>query len=91
METIELKRMDGGSFYRKAHVICHFTGGYTLKSYDTLVARIDDDGVFTRLWDGWSATTARHIDAFRQRYGDSLMGSDTAISKAEWLEMGVAQ
>lgn len=52
------------SFYGKAKV---YADGniLTLYSYNTPVARLD--GItkkVTRLWDGWSATTGRHIKSF---------------------------
>ena len=51
------------SFYGKAVVI--ETNGYAmLKSYETIVAYIDKAGSFHRTWDGYSATTMRHINAF---------------------------
>ena len=54
-----------------------------LVSYKTTVASIGGDGSFHRLWDGWSATTGRHVNAFRQSHG---MGK---ISKSEWLKLEV--
>ncbi len=54
-----------------------------LVSYKTAVARISKDGSFHRLWGGWSATTGRHINAFRQSHG---MGK---LSKSEWEKMEV--
>ena len=54
-----------------------------LVSYGTSVARIGSDGTFHRLWGGWSATTGRHINAFRQSHG---MGK---ISKSELLKLEV--
>lgn len=38
------------------------TGAITVFSYDTPVFRVDADGVFHRLWNGWSATTQRDIN-----------------------------
>lgn len=54
-----------------------------LISCGTPVARVVADGSFHRLWDGWSATTGRHINAFRRAHG---LGK---ISKSEWLKMEV--
>lgn len=51
------------SFYGKAHVIDK-NGVKILISYSTPVAKIDEKGQIYRLWDGWSATTGRHIAAF---------------------------
>lgn len=39
-------------------------GEIILTSYYTDVAKINADGELVRLWDGWSATTARHISKF---------------------------
>lgn len=50
------------SFYGKAKVI---TDGITeyLYSYNTPIMALYH-GVYYRLWDGWTATTGRHIKAF---------------------------
>lgn len=53
------------SFYGKAKVI-HRGNSYYLYSYDTLVAVWD--GTMHRKWDGYSATTARHINEFARQY-----------------------
>ena len=50
------------SFYGKA-VVYVFEGCEYLHSYGTLIMS-RDSGVLTRHWDGWSATTGRHIKAF---------------------------
>lgn len=52
------------SFYGKAIVVVDDNGNETLKSYQTDIIRRDADGSLHRLWDGWSATTGRHIFAF---------------------------
>ena len=83
MMNYELRPTDGRkSFYGKAVVKVDSAARVnTLYSYGTPVARIEGDGadaVFTRLWDGWSATTARHVNAFRD-----VNGMDR-LSKAEW-------
>lgn len=57
------------SFYGKAHCLMTEKGWYLL-SYDTIVCSLhanDDTGeinVFKRYWMDYSATTARHINAF---------------------------
>lgn len=56
-----------------------------LISYNTAVAMLDSAGRFVRLWNGWSATTARHIDAFMNRYG--LRG----LCKADWLNLPIGK
>ena len=52
------------SFYGKAVVLYREDGIY-LRSYNTLVCHIDNNGAFSRLWSGWSATTAKHMNSFR--------------------------
>lgn len=52
------------SFYGKAIVVIDDSGNETLKSYQIDIIRRDADGSLHRLWDGWSATTGRHIFAF---------------------------
>lgn len=51
------------SFYGKAKVSELVNGMKILKSYDTLILA-QDGNRFTRLWDGWSATTGKHIHSF---------------------------
>lgn len=72
------------SFYNKCYVV-EENGWFVLTSYETEVAKGDRNGNFVRLWDGWSATTARHVNAFRADLGLP------AISKSEWdkMEVGV--
>lgn len=55
------------SFYKKAYIRIN-TDEYnnyiiTLYSYNTPILSIEN-GIFKRLWDGWSATTGWHIKAF---------------------------
>lgn len=72
------------SYYGKAVVIIDSAARTeTLVSYDTPVARIEADGSFTRLWDGWTATTARHVNSFRETNDMSR------LSKAEWNALPV--
>lgn len=52
------------SFYGKAKVYVTDSGDEILISYDTPVLMRTTDGKLIRLWDGWSATTGRHIKAF---------------------------
>ena len=68
------------SFYRKALVINEL-GVTFLKSYDTTVCAINENGTFIRLWNGYSATTMRHINEFR------LQNGMDKLSKADWLAL----
>lgn len=58
--------------------------GAILKSYYTEVCEIRN-GDFLKLWNGYSKTTAKHIDSFRRYYG--LNG----ISKRDWIELPEAK
>lgn len=61
----ELSPADGHkSFYGKAYVKAFADGDEVLHSYGTPVLRRNADGTLVRLWNGWSATTGRHILAF---------------------------
>lgn len=58
------------SFYGKAKVI-EKDGETLLQSYDNTVCKIDKSGEFVRMWEGYSATTMRHINAFIEMFGIS--------------------
>lgn len=70
------------SFYGKA-VLWKNRDRIFLQSYDTFVAAYDNEG-FHRLWDGWSATTAKHVNAFRH----NVCGLPT-MNKGEWSRLPV--
>ena len=57
------------SFYGKAKVIEKDNGEKVLMSYDTEVCKITKSGEFVRLWDGYSATTMRHVNSFLDLVG----------------------
>lgn len=64
MNIRDLKPANGQkSFYGKAQVVEN-NGTETLFSYGTPVVRREQNGEYTRLWDGWSATTGKHIASF---------------------------
>lgn len=69
------------SFYGKAMVSFSSTGAKTLYSYGTPIAVIDHDGQFIKLWRGYSATTMKHINSFRETFGLSK------FSKSEWEKL----
>ncbi len=70
------------SFYGKAHVI-EKNGEKLLESYNTIVCKIDNDGDFVRMWEGYSATTMRHVNSFLAFYGINKGG------KAFWDSLPV--
>lgn len=53
-----------------------------LLSCGTVVAVIDDSG-FHRVWDDYSQTTMRHVNAFREYYGLSSM------TKSQWDKLPI--
>jgi len=65
MKKYELILNDGRkSFYGKAVVEVADDGSETLYSYNTAIIKRTAAGELIKLWDGWSATTGRHISAF---------------------------
>lgn len=52
------------SFYGKAIIKQFADGSEVLQSYQTDVLKKTAEGVFIRLWDGWSATTCIHIKSY---------------------------
>ena len=68
-------------YYKKAKVIIE--GDLKiLQSYNTRVIAIDTvNGNIIRLWNGWSVTTAKHINDFLMQHGFN------AICKKDWLKM----
>lgn len=63
------------------HIVRESNGDTTLISYTTPVAGVTTDGQFKKLWNGYSATTMRHINDFRFMYGFDK------LSKSEWVEL----
>lgn len=64
MNQFELTPKNGQkSFYGKAWTESK-RGVETLYSYGTAIIRRNADGRYMRLWDGWTATTGKHIAAF---------------------------
>lgn len=57
------------SFYGKAQVLDYGNGVYELKSYDTIVARIENGEVTMNGLHQYSRTTDRHIREFLQQFG----------------------
>lgn len=72
------------SFYGKAKEI-EWNGFKYLKSYKTIVCAITPTKEFIRLWDSWSATTAKHVNEFRNNNGMN------SLSKKEWKALPVEE
>lgn len=65
MRVYELTPNDGRkSFCGKAKVYIDEAGNETLYSYDTPIITRTAAGDLVKLWEGWTATTGRHINAF---------------------------
>ena len=65
MNIYELTPVDHHkSFYGKAIIGIDADGGETLYSYGTPILTRTAAGELVKLWDGWTATTGRHIAAF---------------------------
>ena len=79
----ELSREYQKIFYKKAALIENKRRVF-LQSYDTIVACVDK-GKLLKLWDGYSVTTARHIDAFCYSFGIKY------VSKKEWGNMPLSR
>ena len=71
------------SFYGKAHIIELASGAVYLESYDTIVCKIEN-GQFSRLWSGYSATTQRHVNSFCRMFNGPV------ACKADWDSLEVA-
>jgi len=76
MKIYELIPMDSHkSFYGKAKVYIADDGTETLYSYNTPIIKRTVTGELVKLWNGWSATTGRHIAAF------------CGLNKAEYMSL----
>lgn len=65
MKIYDLIPTDGRkSFYGKAKVFIGDDGTETLYSYNTPIIKRTPTGELVKLWDDWTATTGRHINAF---------------------------
>lgn len=65
MKIYELRPVDNRkSFYGKAVVVVEDNGTETLYSYGTPIVKRLVSGELVKMWDGWTATTGRHIKAF---------------------------
>lgn len=64
----------------RAIAIFNGTSKY-LQSYDTLILKVDyEKRTITKLWDGYSVTTLKHVNAFMQEYTGAL----NTFNKKAW-------
>lgn len=87
-KTFDLSPVRGQkSFYGKAKVI-ETWDATILKSYDTIVCSFDREG-FHRHWDGYSATTMKHINAFLDVLnldgGGKKWWTEKAVERFDWI------
>lgn len=82
IENLKPRYDSAKSYYGKAKVITEDDGSLALKSYETIVMRIVN-GVPIRTWDGYSATTMRHVNDFMMQNGFERGG------KKDWEKMPV--
>lgn len=81
---VQLQPVDGRkSFYGKAYVEEYSDRTKVLYSYNTPVAAYKN-GILYRLWEGYSATTMRHVKAFTEFLGIGFRG------KNQWDGMEVS-
>ena len=77
---------DGSSFYldgtNKKAIVSWINGTAFLISYKTMVCSIDN-GSFKKHWSGYSTTTMKHINIFRQKCGLY------PLSKHDWIMMPI--
>lgn len=70
------------NFNHRAHILQDAAGTLQLLSYETIVASFDPQTKeFKKLWDGYSATTQKHINAFCDYCGIE------GFNKKEWEEL----
>ena len=67
MKSYTLKATTQKSYYGKA-VVIEEADEIMLRSYNTIVCKIDRNGEFKRIWGGYSATTMNHINDFRRAF-----------------------
>lgn len=88
---------NGGSRYSKRCFWIQYKAGKFLVSYQTIVASIDDTGVFRKHWNDYSSTTMNQINAFIGLFGyNKVVRSDTGeiingIGKKDWLAMETSE
>lgn len=77
MRIYELTPTSGQkSFYGKAIVKVEDNGTEILESYRTPIVKKTASGELIRLYDGWTATTGKHIKAF------------CGLNKKEYMSLG---
>lgn len=84
-------------FTGNAYAIIEEDGTKRLISYKTEVCRVEADGTFTRLWAGYSVSTANHIRMFAKEYaprwlarlGMNSKGEYRGTFKSNWLALPV--
>lgn len=81
-ELKELKATTQKSYYKKAFYYIDENGEKYLKSYNTIVAKIDKNNQLHKLWNGYSQTTKNHINDFCKLFGVIFGGT-----KKDWQNL----
>lgn len=76
----EGKKLKGS--YDRAAIIYHTNNSVLLRSYYTDIAVIYK-GKFYKIWKGFTVTTLKHINLFRQEY------SFSTLTKRDWIELPI--
>lgn len=92
---LKTRRTKTGEFSGNAYALKDEDGTIKLVSYYTVVARVTPDGVFHKMWDNWSVSTANHIRMFASEYAPRWlarlgMGEDGVYRggfKSNWLAL----
>ena len=80
----DIEKYHGVKLDTRAAALKYDTDAVLLKSYKTVVAAIIGTQ-FIKLWDGFSVTTLKHINAFLSAYNGA------SINKRAWIEMDTAR
>ena len=82
VRIFDLRPIDGRkSFYGKAKVVASDTVVWLYSDNTLVCAYIPETLEFKRIWNGYSATTMRHVNAFGGMYYMK------PLSKADWLSL----
>ena len=84
-EPLPIKGANNRAYYRNNGNVIQ------LKSYDTIVFEYDiTTGEYVRKWDGYSATTLKHVEMFCCWLEGREYHRNTTFGKANWEGMYVA-
>lgn len=82
-KVYELPCLDTHKSFNGKAIVIEENGIKKLKSYDTIVCKINTKGKFIRTWGGYSVTTMRHINSFTEFFNKDK------INKKAWEDLKV--